>query len=129
MNFWETVAYELDYCGIDRKKLAQEAGFDVSNISKGIKNGNVPSADTAVRIARILGVSVEYLVQGSGERSVDDQAALMAARFQKYRRLMAALDVLDRNMVLALTEFAEKLASLPAKESVPAPHITENLCL
>ena len=42
MNFWETVDSELKYQNKERKDLADAAGFDVSNIGKGIKNGGVP---------------------------------------------------------------------------------------
>ena len=52
MNFWENVVSELEYQNIERKRLANEVGFDVSNIGKGLKNGNVPLADTAVGIAQ-----------------------------------------------------------------------------
>jgi transcriptional regulator with XRE-family HTH domain len=54
----------LDRTGINKKTLAYDAGFDASNITKGIKNNNIPSAETAVKIAQVLGVSVEYLVNG-----------------------------------------------------------------
>ena len=64
MNFWERVDDLLDRNDINKKTLAYEAGFDASNITKGIKNNNVPSAETAVKIAQVLGVSVEYLVNG-----------------------------------------------------------------
>ena len=36
MNFWETVDSELKYQNKERKDLANAAGFDVSNIGKGI---------------------------------------------------------------------------------------------
>ena len=65
MNFWERVDDLLDRNDINKKTLAYEAGFDASNITKGIKNNNVPSAETAVKIAQFLGVSVEYLVNGT----------------------------------------------------------------
>lgn len=65
MNFWERVDDLLDRNDINKKTLAYEAGFDASNITKGIKNNNIPSAETAVKIAQFLGVSVEYLVNGT----------------------------------------------------------------
>ena len=65
MNFWERVSYLLEIKDINKKSLAIEAGFDPSNITKGIKNNNMPSAETAVKIAQVLGVSVEYLVDGT----------------------------------------------------------------
>ena len=64
MNFWERVDDLLDRTGINKKTLAYDAGFDASNITKGIKNNNIPSAETAVKIAQVLSVSVEYLVNG-----------------------------------------------------------------
>ena len=64
MNFWERVDDLLDRTGINKKTLAYDAGFDASNITKGIKHNNIPSAETAVKIAQVLGVSVEFLVNG-----------------------------------------------------------------
>ena len=64
MNFWERVDQLLDEKGITKKSLSTEAGFDPSNISKGLKKNNMPSAETAVKIAEILGVSAEFLVTG-----------------------------------------------------------------
>lgn len=64
MNFWERVDILLEQKGLTRKELAVEADFDVSNIGKGISNNNSPSADMAVRIARVLDTSVEFLVTG-----------------------------------------------------------------
>ena len=63
-NFWERVDKELEYKGKTRKSLAIEVGFNLGNIGKGIKLGSTPSAETAVKIAQVLGVSVEFLVNG-----------------------------------------------------------------
>ncbi|MBO7582717.1 MAG: helix-turn-helix transcriptional regulator [Treponema sp.] len=62
MNFWENVVAELEFQGKTRKELAAEIGFDASNIGKGEKNGNIPAADTALKIAFVLGVSLESLL-------------------------------------------------------------------
>ena len=63
-DFWKRVDEELDYKGMNRKTLSREVGFSVGNVGKGIQLGSSPSADTAVKIAEVLGVSVEYLVNG-----------------------------------------------------------------
>ena len=109
MNFWENVDAELEFRGMNRKTLAQEAEFDVSNIGKGIKTGSAPSADTAVRIARILNVSVEYLVTGVPQNTAETQATAAFKSFQKYRSFMNTLDHLDENTRQAIIELAEKL--------------------
>ena len=61
MNFWKNVDSELTYLGKTRKELASAVGFDATNISFGIKRNNVPAADTALKVARFLGVSLDYL--------------------------------------------------------------------
>lgn len=62
MGFWKNVDEELEYIGKSRKELAAEVGFDVTNISFGIKRNSIPSADTALKISKVLGVSLEYLL-------------------------------------------------------------------
>ncbi len=62
MGFWKKVDEELDYLGKSRKELASAIGFDVTNISFGIKRNSIPAADTALKIAQFLGVSLEYLL-------------------------------------------------------------------
>lgn len=69
MNFWERVDELLERKDINKKALAADAGFDASNITKGIKQGNIPNAETAVKIAKILNVSVEYLVTGQSKNT------------------------------------------------------------
>ena len=64
-SFWDNVAAELEYLGMTNKVLAEKVGITASNIGKGQKQGSSPSAETAVKIAKVLGVSVEYLVTGS----------------------------------------------------------------
>lgn len=64
-NFWQRVDFLLENKNLSRKELAAYAKFDVSNIGKGIREGNIPAADTAVRIAKYLNTTVEYLVTGS----------------------------------------------------------------
>ena len=109
MNFWENVDAELNFKGMNRKTLAQEANFDVSSIGKGIKTGSAPSADTAVRIAKILNVSVEYLVTGIPLDSVESQTTAASLAFKKYRSFMNTLEHLDENTRQAIIELAEKL--------------------
>lgn len=62
MNFWKKVDSELSYLGKSRKELASAVGFDAANVSFGIKRNSIPAADTALKVARFLGVSLEYLL-------------------------------------------------------------------
>ncbi len=86
MNFWERVDDLLDRNDINKKTLAYEAGFDASNITKGIKNNNIPSAETAVKIAKVLGVSVEYLVNGTETTKSPSQKETEQNQLRLYRK-------------------------------------------
>ena len=93
MNFWERVENLLDQKGINKKTLALETGIDASNISKGLKSGGSPSADTAVRIAKFLDTTVEYLVTGTDSRlSISQQKQLDT--LLRYSKTVKTLDKL-----------------------------------
>jgi transcriptional regulator with XRE-family HTH domain len=65
MGFRENLKAELSYSGILVKELAAKAGLKKHTIDNYLSVRNrMPSADVAVRIAHVLGVSVEYLVTG-----------------------------------------------------------------
>lgn len=63
MNFWQNVDAELVYLGKTRKELANAIGFDAANISFGIKRNSIPAADTALKVSRFLGVSLDSLLE------------------------------------------------------------------
>ena len=112
MNFWERVDDLLDRNDINKKTLAYEAGFDASNITKGIKNNNVPSAETAVKIAKVLGVSVEYLVNGtvttkSPSQKETEQNQLRL--YRKYHNLIEKCENLDSDKIQLMEQLAENL--------------------
>ncbi|WP_294428640.1 helix-turn-helix domain-containing protein [uncultured Treponema sp.] len=67
MNFWKRVDSELKFLGKTRKELAVAVGFDAANISFGIKRNSIPYADTALKVARFLGISLDYLLDMNEE--------------------------------------------------------------
>ena len=90
MGFWDNVLAELDYLGMSNRTLAKQAGFDPSNIGRGIRLKSSPSADTAVKIANVLNVSVEYLVTGekkSSKKNFDERNV-----FRKYAPTLEKLE-------------------------------------
>ena len=112
MNFWENVCDELEFKGINRKTLAQKAEFDVSNIGKGIKNGNIPAADTALKIANELGVPLEYLLNMESKTSQENNTKLIGeeiALFRKYRKLVQNMEKLSDKEKSAVEKLAENL--------------------
>jgi len=60
---------------LSQKELAEKIGIRRPSISDWKKNKSFPYADVAVKIAKILGVSVEFLITGeddidNGERNL-----------------------------------------------------------
>ena len=98
MNFWENVVAELDFQGKTRKELAAEIGFDASNIGKGEKNGNIPAADTAVKIAHSLGVSLESLLNIENNQTITSNfPQLDLSLCKKYYSIIQKLDEMPDN--------------------------------
>ena len=65
MSFRENLREAIDYSGLEQKELAHKANISLRNIENYLReNASIPSADKAVQIAQVLGVTVEYLVTG-----------------------------------------------------------------
>ena len=70
MGFRENLKSELDYSGMLVKELAAESGVKKHSIDKYLSaRGQTPSVEIGVKLAKALGVSVEYLVTGEEEKS------------------------------------------------------------
>lgn len=98
MGFWDNVLIELDYLGMTNKSLAEKCGFDSSNIGRGIKLNSAPSVETAVKIAKVLNVSVEYLVTGTNSSSENIPNANDLQLLHKYSSVIKDLDFLPDNV-------------------------------
>jgi transcriptional regulator with XRE-family HTH domain len=65
MGFRENLKSQLEYSGMLVKELALRSGIKKKTIDSYLGTcGYTPSVETAVRIAKVLGVSVEFLVTG-----------------------------------------------------------------
>ena len=66
MGFKENLKSELIYSGILVKELSVKTGIKKHTLDNYLNTHNsLPNAETAVKIAKALGVSVEYLVTGA----------------------------------------------------------------
>mgnify|MGYP002624289669 CR=1 FL=1 len=97
MNFWENVAEELNYKGMERKELGQRAGFPESYIAKGIARQSSPSVELATKIAEVLEVSVESLVLGkqpSTSLKSQEETKRLVQLYHKYHTIIETLEAL-----------------------------------
>ena len=89
MTFRDRLREELEAQHISKKELASRLGISYSTMLSYIDaRGIMPSADMAVRIAEVLGVSVEYLVTGKNSDLPQDFAY---DSFVQYRHLINSL--------------------------------------
>ena len=110
-DFWRKVDEELEFLGKNRTYLANKCGFSLTNINLGIKRGSTPSAETAVKIASVLGVSVEYLVTGENQNSLKniEREQNQLKLYRKYHDLIEKCEELPFEQVELLSTIAERL--------------------
>jgi transcriptional regulator with XRE-family HTH domain len=69
MGFKENLKGELIYSGMLVKELSAKTGIKKHTLDNYLNTHNaIPSAEAAVRIAKALGVTVEYLITGNEAR-------------------------------------------------------------
>ena len=117
MGFWENVENAREFKNMTRKELAYRAHFSINGISTGIARNSIPAADVACRIARELGVSVEFLVTGNNQNETRD-------RSDSEERLITTR-LLDKKS--SLMEYADKYAAVLEDFSAIAPDMQKLL--
>jgi transcriptional regulator with XRE-family HTH domain len=91
-SFSDRLRSEIDYAGLTQKEFAAKAG-----IKKRVLEGylgvqqSMPPADVAVKMAKLLGLSVEYLVTGEQR-----QNTVNISRYLEFRPLLDDLTVLPK---------------------------------
>ena len=70
MGFKENLKSELDYQGMLVKELSLKSGIKKQTLDNYLSTHNsVPNAEIAVKIAKALGTTVEYLITGENKKS------------------------------------------------------------
>jgi len=106
MGFRENLKEELDFSGMYVKELAALSGVKKQTIDSYLKVNNcMPSADAAVAIAQVLGVSVEYLVTGKEIKRKTVQYPIEA---RIVAELTAQMEEKNRRMAVAVIESMKK---------------------
>lgn len=115
MGFRENLKTELLFNGLLVKELAAKSGVNKKSLDKYLsENASMPSAEAAVKIARILGVSVEYLVTGeiSHKFGADGHKtrflASMDTKTYEIAQVVQSLDDNDREVILTVSRALKK---------------------
>jgi transcriptional regulator with XRE-family HTH domain len=105
MGFKENLKNELIFKNMLVKELSAQSGVNLHSINNYLNTrGRIPSAESAVKIAQALGVSVEYLVTGQ-EANGGQTIALLAPETRSLMQVSEQLPDSDRYAVLQFAEF------------------------
>jgi len=108
MGFKENLKAELTYSGMLVKELAAKAGLKKHTVDNYLSvRGRMPAADVAVRIASVLGVSVEYLINGS-ETANDKASVYFSPEVRQMARIAEKLNPDYRKIALSFIETIKK---------------------
>ena len=112
MDFRDRLREQIDFLGLLDKEVAARAGISKRAIDSYVgSRGCMPSADIAVRIAQVLGVSVEYLITGKNDvpneilSAVNKNENSTPMEEQKLFKTFTELSQKDKKTVIALAEY------------------------
>lgn len=63
-GFKQRLSDELSYKGFSVKEFAAKVGISVSTLNMYLYRNSIPAADVAVKMAKVLNVTTEYLITG-----------------------------------------------------------------
>ena len=102
MGFKENLKDEISYQGLLLKEVALAAGLNQKSLNNYLReNASIPSADIAVRIAKVLGVSVEYLVTGKKD-AAPSYYVHYSAEIRQLAEKLTKMTARDRKIVAAV---------------------------
>ena len=100
-NFRKILRDELDYQGLTVKELSAKSAVAKGAIDSYLgKQASMPPADTAVRIAAALGVTVEYLVNGEDLRQNTSTHFFSSPKKRSLLRVFDELAMEDQQFAL-----------------------------
>jgi transcriptional regulator with XRE-family HTH domain len=106
MGFRENLKEQLKFSGMYVKELAELSGVKKKTLDGYLTAHHyTPSVENAVKIAKVLGVSVEYLVTGSeNQKNSGEIPAFPYAESRLIAQISARLSERNRKMALALVK-------------------------
>lgn len=121
MDFRDRLRDQIEYCGLLDKEVADRAGISKRAIDSYVgSRGCIPAADIAVKLAKVLGSSVEYLVTGedsSIKNVIPENSELKhinSYETKAERKLIKNfinLSEKDKNTVIALAEYLNRIST------------------
>jgi transcriptional regulator with XRE-family HTH domain len=107
MGFRENLKSQLEYSGMLVKELAARSGVKKKTIDSYLATrGYMPSVEAAIKIAKALGVSVEFLVTGEDTKK-DRPLSSLHSDIQEIALVSERLNPKDRFIILNLARLMQ----------------------
>ena len=108
MTFRERLREQIDYCGYYDKEVADKAGISKRTMDSYVgAESCMPSAEVAVRLAKVLGVTVEYLITGE-DNSKSQNKEFLEQKSRDMLRHFSNLSDRDKDLLISFAETMEK---------------------
>jgi transcriptional regulator with XRE-family HTH domain len=105
MSFAENLRKELNYQGLIVKQLAAKTEISINTLNHYLRGRqSIPPADVAFRIARALGVTVEYLVTGIAGSPCENALLNLSPDARHIAQCAEQLDEPTRKIALTLVQ-------------------------
>jgi transcriptional regulator with XRE-family HTH domain len=93
----------IEYKGIVRKELAAQTGISKRTIDTYLDNRAViPNAEVAVKLAKALGTTVEFLVTGEDAFNPEQRLYSDFDTYRKYKKIVNDLDKLPPELLKSI---------------------------
>lgn len=116
MGFWKKAEIELDYYGLSRKELSAKSGVPMTTINRAMERDSQPFALDALRVAKALHVSLEYLLDlpetKAGAKKNESDESHQIEMYKKYHAVIETLEKLPQSKQKGVVEIVKFLALL-----------------
>lgn len=102
MDFRDRLREEIAFSGLSYKELAAKSGISKRTIISYVSEQScMPSADIAVKLAKVLNTSVEYLILGEKSSQINTQSSEDS---RKLLHIYSSLPENQKKLLLAMAE-------------------------
>jgi len=112
-SFKKNLRSELDYQGMPVKELAYKTGIPKRSIENYLSSReSLPSIDCAYKIAKVLQVSMEYLITGKDETYSEPGFAVLkkvATENKEYSHLFSNLEKLSKDDIKLILDVIQTI--------------------
>lgn len=114
--FRENLKEQIEYKGLIIKELAAKTGISKRTIDTYVDNRAViPNAEIAVKLAKALDTTVEFLVTGTDSANPEQHFFDDFERYRKYKKITLELDSLSSELFQSIVAMIHTAASISKK--------------